>query len=195
MNSLRDLVNLNKKNGLIIAEVGVYKGQTLLSYVDIVKECHGKVYAFDWFKGQLHSKDHSQEIHFSPDPQVLLEEFNSNCKNHLNHIEIFNGDTKDTYKNIENQSLDICYIDASHSYEDVKSDISNFLPKIKKGGIICGDDLEDLSLKNTFTKEHLDLDCTYHLGKPVHAGVIQAVYDIFGESVLLFGHNQWMIKT
>ena len=75
MKTLRDLIYINKKDGLTIAEVGVYKGHNLLSYIDIVKECNGKVYAFDWFKGQLHSKDCSQEIPFNSDSSILLEEF------------------------------------------------------------------------------------------------------------------------
>ncbi len=37
-------------------------------------------------------------------------------------------------------SLDMVYIDAIHLYEHVKHDIELWLPKLRKGGIISGDD-------------------------------------------------------
>ena len=40
----------------------------------------------------------------------------------------------------EDNSLDFVFIDASHKYIDVKEDIINWLPKIRKGGILAGDD-------------------------------------------------------
>jgi hypothetical protein len=37
-------------------------------------------------------------------------------------------------------SLDWAYVDASHYYEDVKKDLADWLPKVKRGGWFCGDD-------------------------------------------------------
>jgi hypothetical protein len=37
-------------------------------------------------------------------------------------------------------NLDFVYIDGNHSYEFVKADITNYYPKIKKGGVIGGHD-------------------------------------------------------
>ena len=42
----------------------------------------------------------------------------------------------------EDKSLDFVYIDANHSYSYVKEDILAWLPKVKKGGIIGGHDLD-----------------------------------------------------
>jgi hypothetical protein len=194
MKNLNDLICKNQKPNITIAEIGVYNGHHLNSYAEIIRANKGKIYAFDWFKGQFHAKDKEQEIFFDQDSSKIIEEFKKNCAHNLDIIEIIEGKTSDTFSRIKDESLDICYIDASHSYEDVKNDIINFMPKIKKGGIICGDDLEDISLRNSFSKEQLDLDCTYHLGRPIHAGVIQAVYEIFGDDIISFGTNQWMKK-
>ncbi len=37
-------------------------------------------------------------------------------------------------------SLDWVYVDASHYYDDVKRDLEDWLPKLKVGGWLCGDD-------------------------------------------------------
>lgn len=43
-------------------------------------------------------------------------------------------------KLVEDESLDFVFIDGMHTYEAVKEDIKAWLPKIKKGGILSGDD-------------------------------------------------------
>jgi hypothetical protein len=40
----------------------------------------------------------------------------------------------------EDESLDFVFIDASHEEKDVKNDIDAWFPKVKKGGILAGDD-------------------------------------------------------
>ena len=40
----------------------------------------------------------------------------------------------------KDESLDAVFIDADHSYEAVKLDIQNWLPKVRKGGILAGHD-------------------------------------------------------
>ena len=38
-------------------------------------------------------------------------------------------------------SFDLVYIDGDHTYEGVKKDLNAWYPKIRVGGIICGDDI------------------------------------------------------
>jgi predicted O-methyltransferase YrrM len=40
----------------------------------------------------------------------------------------------------KDESLDGVFIDADHSYEAVKLDIQNWMPKVRKGGILAGHD-------------------------------------------------------
>jgi predicted O-methyltransferase YrrM len=39
-----------------------------------------------------------------------------------------------------NESIDLVYIDAAHDYENVKKDITAWLPKVKVGGVLAGHD-------------------------------------------------------
>jgi len=41
------------------------------------------------------------------------------------------------------QSLDWVYVDAAHVYEDVLADLHAWWPKVKPGGVLCGDDYDD----------------------------------------------------
>jgi predicted O-methyltransferase YrrM len=43
--------------------------------------------------------------------------------------------------NFDDESLDLVLIDGDHSTEAVCRDIDVWLPKVKNGGILCGDDI------------------------------------------------------
>jgi predicted O-methyltransferase YrrM len=70
----------------------------------------------------------------------------------------------------KDNSLDFVLLDASHTYEDVKADIQAWLPKIKSGGILAGDD--------------------YHVSWP---GVINAVNEMFTD-VQIVNDVSWAYK-
>ncbi|MHA2313470.1 MAG: class I SAM-dependent methyltransferase [Candidatus Thorarchaeota archaeon] len=74
----------------------------------------------------------------------------------------------DAARYIASGCLDLVFIDALHDYEHVKQDIELWLPKVRAGGIICGDDYD------------------HHR----HPGVKQAVDEAFGDRVEL-----WPIGT
>lgn len=44
-------------------------------------------------------------------------------------------------------NIDIVYIDADHSYEGISTDLRCWLPKVRAGGIICGDDWTNDSVR------------------------------------------------
>lgn len=50
---------------------------------------------------------------------------------------------------IKNETLSFVYIDGNHCYNEVLKDLVLWWPKIKKGGYLCGDDVEDLYLPHT----------------------------------------------
>ena len=55
-------------------------------------------------------------------------------------IEPLNMSSAAASRRYEAGSLDFVLVDADHSYESVKNDLELWYPKVKNGGIICGDD-------------------------------------------------------
>ena len=48
--------------------------------------------------------------------------------------------SEEAVKHFDDETLDAVFIDLTHTYEAVKEDIQLWMPKVKKGGIISGDD-------------------------------------------------------
>ncbi len=64
----------------------------------------------------------------------------------------------DAVKSYSDGVLDFVYIDASHLYKDVKKDLTEWLPKLKNNGLICGHDYIPMfgviQAVDEFCKEH-----------------------------------------
>ena len=149
----RDCISELEDNSYI-AEVGVWKGRSLCSIADLIKSKNLKVFAIDTFEG------------FSGDPNSPIENnifniFVENISKYdiANHIHIIPKNSFNASLDIPNNCLDFIFIDADHSYEAVRSDIDNWLPKLKNNGIIAGHDY------------------------PYCIGVKQAVEETFGNNV------------
>lgn len=69
----------------------------------------------------------------------VYEEFLLTKKRNKNIIEI-KKESEKLFNEYEDNYFDMVYIDADHSYDSVKKDISNWFYKVKNGGIICGHD-------------------------------------------------------
>ena len=53
----------------------------------------------------------------------------------------------------ENESLDFVFIDACHEYSCVKEDIIAWYPKIKKGGVLAGHDINAEEVRKAVIEE------------------------------------------
>jgi len=157
------LDNIDTSKKINIAEIGVYKGRgTAIWNVELLNKCIDYNYfAIDHFKGSI---EHDNNVNY-------YEITKTNLKPIQKYVNIIKNDSLIESKKYDNEFFDIIYIDASHDYDSVKKDILTWLPKLKYGGVICGDD--------------------YIEG---WEGVIRAVNDIFGSYVNKFGHQQWWVK-
>lgn len=119
---MNDIGIINKYKPMKIAEIGNYCGESALiigsfNFVDTL-------YCIDL--------RHKQQI------KNRLE-----CIKNNKNLIFLTGDSLEQSKKIEDNSLDMVYIDAEHDYDNVTGDLSAWHPKIKSGGFICGHDYHD----------------------------------------------------
>jgi len=146
---IANLLTLNKYSSMV--EVGGGKGQNA---VNILRNWPMRVlYTIEINKDYIdHIKDEMR------DPKMYA-------------LKLCQEPSLESSKRIPN-NIDLVYIDADHSYESVKADISTWLPKVRKGGIICGHDYTRQwpgviqAVDETFDKKdlHFELDiCKAHI--------------------------------
>ena len=121
-------------------EIGCWKGKSS-SYMAEQITLSGKpihFYCVDTWKGT------TTEQHHQVDPDVandrLFEVFTNNMSPFAGNYTPIQSLSVDASTRFDNDSLDFIYIDASHEYKDVVDDINSWLPKLKVGGTIAGDD-------------------------------------------------------
>ncbi len=136
-----------------ILELGSWKGRSTHALLSGNKK--GTVTAVDTWKGSKDLHDHTSWMAQQED---ILGIFLKNVGDfgNLAFIQMKGHEAAD---HIKDDSMDMVFIDAGHSYEEVKQDIADWLPKVKRGGILCGHDY----LPGTWM------------------GVIQAVDEAFGK--------------
>jgi len=130
------------ENGTI-CELGTWKGRSLCSVADIIKRKKLKVIAVDIFTGTAiepvmleHAKQEDIEQIFRNN----IERFGLTP-----YVSVNRMSTDEALKIVADHSLDLCFIDADHSYEGVKNDLNNWEPKVKRGGIISGHDYNGMA--------------------------------------------------
>jgi predicted O-methyltransferase YrrM len=94
---------------------------------------------------------------------------------------------------IEAKTFDLIYIDGSHSYLNSKYDMEQSIRLVKNDGIICGDDLETLTINNNdlhnkSLAEEKDFVDGYH------PGVTQAFLDTFQMPERCMIDGFWAVK-
>lgn len=148
-------------DGATFVEIGAYMGQSTCFMAQEIKRRNKKIKfdVIDHFNGSV---EHQGMLK----GKNLYEIFIENMKNAevLDDINIIRMDCNEAVKLYQDNSLDFVFIDGGHSYEEVKNDIQKWLPKVKIGGVLCGDD--------------------YHKN---HPGVIKAVEEIFANTKRMNG--------
>ena len=193
-----------QKEGMVVAEVGTYDGNTTCLALPVVESCNGKYIAIDWFKGTKNPnwKNIDHPHYYDPSQaEDTYQRFINNIKagGWENICRVIKGDSVDAASLIADRTLDVLFIDADHRYSKVAKDIELYLPKLKDGGVIVVDDCERLGIINDSPEALSEIrrasnntvgsgllmedDSGSGTGVPVHWGVVQAVCDVFDHNV------------
>ena len=133
INIMKEYFNGKKISGV---EIGVLKGKNAKSIFNTLNI--NKLYLVDIWDVKYFKKANKN-----------YKKCQNKFKNNLNVL-IIKKTSLDASIHIENNSLDFCYIDASHDYFNVKQDIEIWSKKVKVNGIISGHDIMHINSLGVF---------------------------------------------
>ena len=146
----------------LFVEIGSYKGKsTAFMCVEIANS--GKKIRFECIDpmelmgGYLNMPQDEKDGY-------SFEEFTQRLESVKDYYKLNRMTSNDAVKLYEDGSIDFLLIDGDHSYEGVYDDIVNYLPKMRSGGLIVGDDAYDERIVRALA------DAAGHLS-PVNNGI------------------------
>lgn len=173
----------SKVDGFRVIEIGSWKGCSTYFLAHILshfEDC--KLYCIDMWKGNEGTWQ-IEEVN----THNIKEVFDYNIREFNHIVTSIIEDSKTAHSRFEDESIDFIFDDGDHTYDGLFSDLKNYYPKLRKGGIICGHDsnvrFEELSVQSKIEiGHHRDVDCVYieSIDKRVHCGVAVALSDYFG---------------
>jgi len=122
------------KSARSIVEIGCWKGR---STKVLLEASDGFVHAIDHFKGTDKTGDFWSGV--MAKEQDVYSQFQKNV-GHYPNLRVHKMSSTDASMFFQDGELDMVFIDGDHTYKGVKEDIATWLPKVKKGGVICGHD-------------------------------------------------------
>lgn len=155
---------------LLVAEIGVQKGDNALSLVKLYLK---QLYLIDiWKSYRIEGKygETASDANFVIYLPTIIRRFGDNPR-----ISILKTSSLRASRIFKDKYFDYVYLDACHSYDAVKEDISIWLPKVKSGGVLAGHDY----------------------AADIYSGLTRAVDDFIRESGFKFyqeDRDWWIIK-
>lgn len=124
-----DLVRNTKPKTIV--ELGTHKGGSFFSFCQAVKDAglSTKLYAIDTWQGDKHAGKYDESVF------DLVKNLSKELYSELN-ISLIKKSFNQALEKFSNNTIDILHIDGLHTYEAVKEDFDNWMPKVKENGII-----------------------------------------------------------
>jgi cephalosporin hydroxylase len=180
---MRYLLKKFKKKHISVLEIGTRHGESakvILRTLNIKK--YTVIDPFITYQDYKSDPANKLMTHGDKIYKKTKKELKPLCKN-LIFLRGFSNNKK-ILKNIKKNSLDLVFVDGNHEYKYVLEDLRNYFPKIKKGGILMGDDFNHRSKKSDFLNKMP--------GNKKNKGVYEAVISFSKENKInfsTFGHQ------
>lgn len=129
-----------------VVEVGVALGKSLAYLARKCIEANRpdiRIYAVDAWAGVARNGEQQALAKPDEDYELFLRMMQENAPEELARVTaVIRKYSVEAARGFEDASLDLVVLDADHTYEAVRFDLAAWVPKIKRGGAIGGDDWE-----------------------------------------------------
>jgi predicted O-methyltransferase YrrM len=166
---IQDLQKRGVKEAKML-EIGSYMGEStaMFGMANLFKEIH----CIEPFTGEEQFNDENFY-----DWEFVENQFLLNTR-HYHNIVHHRDFSQNIHEVFQDEYFDFIYIDANHSYEAVKSDLINYIPKVKTGGFIGGHDYRFPQFPKT--------------DEPAFPGCVQAIDEIIKRPTKVFQDSSWI---
>tara|TARA_R110000765_G_scaffold328707_4_gene419615 strand:+ start:125 stop:694 length:570 start_codon:yes stop_codon:yes gene_type:complete len=135
-----------QRDSLILVEVGVARGGHIRHLLDTFSLYIKKIYGIDPYKSGYDDTDCRSNL--SNEEQEYLYTWVYNyCQD--SKFDLIRSSSEYVTPHFKDNSIDAIYIDGDHTFDGVCKDIESWLPKVKPGGMLVGDDFNWASVKKT----------------------------------------------
>lgn len=159
-NSIKDI-----ENGVFV-EIGTHTG--LLADFILENSVNSTLYCIDPYTSY---NEYDDALNNTTGDDAYSYTYNKLKSKYGDRIVFIRKFSRDAVQDIPNE-IDFLYIDGNHRYSYVLNDLELFYPKVKKNGLILGDDAVDTD--DTKRNENGDVLVTWSPGSYGNYGVIKA---------------------
>ncbi len=135
------LGNMDPKNKLKFLEIGSYKGRSTIWFIENFLSAEGsEIHCVDpWEENDLVKL---QKKFKAGETGAVYDQFiyNIEFKGFRDKCTVYRMRSADASVKFKDGDFDFIYIDGDHSFGGCYEDLLNYWPKLKKGGVLFGDD-------------------------------------------------------
>lgn len=178
-------------------EIGSWTGgSSMIIGNELKKKKEGVLYCIDTWKGSPNCNIDKESLQY----KALMRDwvyktFLRNIKlSGLNsYIVPVRKDSNDAIKDFEERSFDLVFIDGDHGYYQFKKDLINYMPLVRVGGLLCGDDMERFlyEVDKERTIENKEVDWLHD--EQYHPGITLAIDEVLNNQISMAG-SLWIAK-